>query len=158
MQNVVDSSRNTGVYDASTQFYSLTSTAVANRDETQGIRSSRPALDRTGRIIVLNGASTRVYSRDYRTLGRLPDTTRAVAVRPDATRAYTFDVPNVSAGGELRSFDLTVVPENGYFAQSGASIPMRLESGAGAVVMAISPDGGAVFVAGTSGVQVHPVP
>lgn len=158
MQDVIDSARNTGVYDASTQFYSLTSTAVANRDETQGIRSSRPALDRTGRVIVLNGASTRVYSRDYRTLGRLPDTTRAVAVTPDATRAYTFDVPNVNTGGELRSFDLTADLDNGFFPQSGASIPLRLESGAGAVIMAISPDGDAVFVAGTSGIQVHPVP
>jgi hypothetical protein len=154
-------SRRPGVhrYDAALQHYSLLPVPeLVDRDRSQPLRSARPALDRAGTRIVLNGASTVVVDRDYATLGRLPDSTRAAVVKPDASRVYTFDAAADSASGELRTFDLTAPPVDGMFQQVGPGIPMSPGSATGTIAMALTPDGGTVFVVGTAGAWVQPLP
>ena len=107
---------------------------------------------------MLNGATTVVVDQDYSTLGRLPDTTRAAVVKPDASRVYTFDAPAGSESGELRTFDLTSPTVDGRFQQIGAGVPMSPGSGTGAIEMVITPDGGTIFVVGIAGVWVQPAP
>jgi hypothetical protein len=131
-------------YTASTQ--TLSSTGVALNQNTVA-----PALDRAATRIVLNG--TNVYDSGYQLLGTLPATTLAVVVRPDATRAYTFD----SAALQILSFDLTASPAGGAFPQVGAATAPVGDPGNG-VKMAISPDGGTLFLAGSNQIVVQPSP
>jgi hypothetical protein len=148
-------------YDPSSQLYLFsTRFGLFDRDRSQSPRSARPALDRAGTRVVLNGPETSVLDPDQRFagLGKLPETTRAVVVKPDASRVYTFDAPLDSDSGELRTFDLTLPTVNGMVQQVGTGIPMSPGSGTGAVAMAITPDGGTIFVVGTNGVWVQPSP
>jgi len=110
-----------------------------------------PALDRTATRIVLNG--TNVYDESYTLLGTLPDTTLAVVVKPDATRAYTFD----SVASQVLSFDLTATPGGAAFPQVGTGTTLAGDPGSG-VQMAISPDGGTLFLAGSNQIVVQPSP
>jgi hypothetical protein len=150
------------VYDVGGQrsgFLGFRSATYTDRDRSQFTRSARPALDRAGKRIVLNGPSTVVLDRAYGPRGILPDTTRAVAVKPDASRAYTFDAPNGSDAGVFLTFDLTTaLTGDAQYTPLGAGIPMTPGNGTGAIAMTITPDGGTVFVAGVSGVYVQPVP
>jgi hypothetical protein len=150
------------VYDTIGQrsgFLGFRSATYTDRDRSQLPRSARPALDRAGTRIVLNGPSTVVLDRAYGPRGTLPNTTRAVAVKPDASRAYTFDAPNGSEAGVLLTFDLTTaLTGDAQYSPLDAGFPMTPGSGTGAIAMTITPDGGTVFVAGVSGVYVQPVP
>lgn len=115
--------------------------------------------------IVLSGTNTsnvlvtNVYDANYNLLGTLPSTTLAVVVKPDATRAYTFD----STASQILSFDLTATPAGGPFPQfpTGAT-PMTGTTPVGnpgtGVRLAISPDGGTLFLAGSSQIVVMPSP
>ena len=135
----------TGVYRylAASQTFSVTGVSLNQN-------SIAPALDRAATRIVLNG--TNVYDAGYNFLGTLPSTTLAVVVKPDATRAYTFD----SAASQVLSFDLTASPAGGAFPQVGATAPAG-DPGTG-VRMAISPDGGTLFLAGNNQIAVQPAP
>jgi hypothetical protein len=150
------------VYDTGGQrsgFLGFRSATYTDRDRSQFPRSARAALDREGRRIVLNGPSTVVLDRAYGPRGTLPNTTRAVSVKPDASRAYTFDAPNGSDAGMFLTFDLTTsLTGDAQYSPLGAGIPMTPGNGTGAIAMTITPDGGAVFVAGVSGVYVQPAP
>jgi hypothetical protein len=106
-----------------------------------------PALDRRATRLVLNG--TNVYDATYTLLGTLPATTLAVVVRPDGSRAYTYD----SASAQLLAFDLTTSQSGGPFPQAGPAVPAG-DPGSG-VKMAISPDGGTLFLAGSNGIVVR---
>jgi hypothetical protein len=111
-----------------------------------------PAQDRNSTRVVLNG--TRVYNVDLTLIGTLPDTTTAVVVRQDGTRAYTYDssVPGV------RTFDIsTAVTDAGAFTPVGSPVTLAGDPGAG-VKMAISPDGNTLFLAGASQIVVQPTP
>ena len=109
-----------------------------------------PALDRAATRIILNG--TNVYDANFTLLGTLPSTTLAVVVSPDASHAYTFD----SAASQLLSFDLTATPAGGAFPQLSAT---SLAGDPGAdVKMTISPDGGSLFLAGTTQIVIQPTP
>jgi hypothetical protein len=118
-----------------------------------------PVLDRRGTRIVIN--RTQVYSSAYVLLGTLPSTTQAVVLRPDGTRAYTFDQST-----RLRTFDLTAMPAGGTFPEVGIGITLAGDPGrdrealysAALVEMAITPDGRTVFIAGGKAVVVQPVP
>jgi hypothetical protein len=150
------------VYDTVGQrsgFLGFRSATYTDRDRSQLPRSAKPALDREGKRIVLNGPSTVVLDRAYGPRGTLPSTTRAVAVKPDASRAFTFDAPNGSDAGMFLTFDLTTsLTGDAQYPPIDAGIPMTPGNGTGAIAMTISPDGGTVFVAGVSGVYVQPVP
>ncbi|MEP7243767.1 MAG: hypothetical protein ABI885_08775 [Gammaproteobacteria bacterium] len=73
---------------------------------------------------------------------------------------HTFDAAAGTQNGELRSYDVTtkLFPTDQIFLQVGTGIPLSPGTGTGAIAMAITPDGGTVFVAGTSGVFVQPSP
>jgi hypothetical protein len=131
-------------YTASTQ--TISSTGV-----TLNQNAVAPALDRAATRVVLNG--TNVYDSGYQLLGTLPATTLAVVVRPDATRAYTFD----STASQILSFDLTASPAGAAFPQVGAATTPAGDPGSG-VKMAISPDGGTLFLAGSNQIVVQPSP
>ena len=113
--------------------------------------SIAPALDRNAIRIVLNGID--VYDASYTLLGTLPSTTLAVVVKPDATRAYTFD----SAAAAVLSFDLTTTASGAALPQVGAATALAGDPGSG-VQMAISPDGGTLFLAGANQIVVQPAP
>ena len=150
------------VYDTIGQrsgFLGFRSATYTDRDRSQLPRSARPALDRTGSRIVLNGPSTVVLDRAYGPRGTLPNTTRAVVLKPDASRAYTFDAPNGSDAGTFLTFDLTTsLTGDRQYSPLDAGIAMTPGNGTGAIAMTITPDGGTVFVAGVSGIYVQPVP
>ena len=113
--------------------------------------SIAPALDRNAIRIVLNGID--VYDASYTLLGTLPSTTLAVVVKPDATRAYTFD----SAAAAVLSFDLTTTASGAALPQVGGATALPGDPGSG-VQMAISPDGGTLFLAGANQIVVQPAP
>ena len=148
------------VYDTGGQrsgFLGFRSATYTDRDRSQFARSAKPALDRTGSRIVLNGPSTVVLDRAYGPRGTLPSTTRAVVLKPDGSRAYTFDATNGSDAGAFLSFDLTTsLTGDAQYSPLDAGIPMTPGNGAGAIAMTITPDGSTVFVAGVSGVYVQP--
>lgn len=131
-------------YSASTQAFSSVGVALNQNDVA-------PALDRSATRIVLNGTS--VYDNGFKLLGTLPATTLAVVLRPDGTRAYTFD----SAASQILSFDLTANPAGAAFPQVGSALAPAGDPGSG-VKMAISPDGGTLFLAGSSQIVVQPAP
>ena len=145
-------------YDASSQLTSITSL---------GFRRAAlvtPALGRAATRIAVTGVvsdgltngslTTNVYDSSYHLLGKLPSTTTAVVIRPDGTRAYTFD-----SAGLLRSFDLTASVSGGAFPQvgTGLSIP-NPSTGSSPVRIAISPDGGTLFLAGNARIVIQPSP
>ncbi len=103
---------------------------------------------------VNNAAVINVYDGSYNLLGTLPSTTRAVVLYQDATPhifAYTYD----SALSQVLRYDLSVSQGGGVYS-SGASAPAA-NPGAN-VRMAISPDGGTLFLAGSSQIVVQPAP
>ena len=110
-----------------------------------------PALDRNAARIVLNGIN--VYDPSYNLLGTLPSTTLAVVVKPDATRAYIWD----SAAAAVLSFDLTATASGAALPQVGTATVLSADPGSG-VQMAISPDGGTLFLAGSNQIVVQPAP
>src|SRR5690606_33151057 len=101
--------------------------------------------------LVLNG--TRVYDGALALLGTLPDTTEAVVLRPDGTRAYTYD----STEGGVRVFDISASNEGEAYTPVGDPVPLVATPGAGAK-MAISADGNTLFIAGTTQLVVQPTP
>ena len=135
----------TGVYRylAASQTFSVTGVSLNQN-------SIAPALDRAATRIVLNG--TNVYDAGYNFLGTLPSTTLAVVVKPDATRAYTFD-----SAVQVLSFDLTASPAGGAFPQVESGTAPAGDPGTG-VRMAISPDGGTLFLAGNNQIAIQPAP
>lgn len=111
----------------------------------------RPTVDRAFNRAVLN--NTRVYNGSLELLGTLPDTTWAVLLRPDGNRAYAYDP---TAGGVL-VYDTSVDREEAAYAALGAVTPLAGDPGTG-VKMAISPDGGTLFLAGSTQIVVLPTP
>jgi hypothetical protein len=75
------------------------------------------------------------------------------------TRAYGY-TPNVSScTPTLSTFDLTASPSGGQYPVLGTpiSLPQSCDNGPGDL-LAITPDGTTVFIAGSDGVIVQPVP
>jgi hypothetical protein len=134
------------VYQYVTAARAFAATAVALNQN-----AIAPVLDRAATRIVLNG--TQVYDSSFNLLGTLPEATAAVIVRPDATRAYTFDATT----SQVLSFDLTASPAGAAFPQVGVGTTLPGNPGAG-VQMAISPDGDTLFLAGSDQVVVQPSP
>lgn len=110
-----------------------------------------PAYDRDGTRVVLNGIN--VYDSAYALLGKLPETTAAVVLRPDGKRAYTYD----TAANALLVFDISETNEGEAYEALGAPVPLIAAPGS-AVKMAISADANTLFVAGTTQVVVQSTP
>ena len=110
-----------------------------------------PVLSRTGNRLVVRGV--RVYDGSEQLLGTLPETTAAIALKPDGTRAYTYDP---TAGGIL-TFDISVDREEAAYAPLGAPVPVAGDPGS-SPKMTISPDGRTLFLAGGAQIVVQPTP
>lgn len=110
-----------------------------------------PVLDRAATRIALNGVN--VYDSSFALLGKLPGTTLAVVFSPDGKRAYTYD----SSAAALLTFDTSKSVAGKAFAKLGSAVPLVGAPGAG-LKMAISPDGGTLFSAGSTQLVIQPTP
>ncbi|MHB8346496.1 MAG: hypothetical protein ACYDHM_04775 [Acidiferrobacterales bacterium] len=138
-------------YTAATETFAATGASV-NAYNPAINNSIAPALDRSATRIVLNG--TNVYGNGFNALGTLPGTTLAVVVSPDASCAYTYD----STSGQILAFSLVTPPAGGgLFPQVWSVTPASSPGVSTATIkMAISPDGGTLFLAGNSQIVVEP--
>jgi hypothetical protein len=144
----------TQLYNASKQLIEYKNPSEPSRDESKGIRSARPAIDKTGERIAFNGAKTPVYNSAFSRIGVLPSTTRAVAFNFDGTIAYTFDVQD-DGTSLIRAFDSSPVAVLGEYRELSGRIPVTLDPGTSAVFMATTPNATQAFIAGISGVVVE---
>lgn len=98
---------------------------------------------------VNNNSVINVYDGSYNLFGTLPGTTLAVALYQTATNVYAFTYD--SASSQVLRYDLTTSLGGGaYSPVTSKTVP---NPGAG-VRMAISPDGGNIFLAGSSQIVV----
>lgn len=144
-------------------YFGSPTSPYTDKDRSQAPRSARVAVNSLiGQAdsirIIVNGPATIVAGGDFASRGLLPDTTRAAAMKPDASRAYIFVAATGSDSGELRSYDIgaRLSSSTQSYAQVGGGVAMSPGAGTGAVAMAITPDGGTLFVAGVAGVYVQP--
>ncbi len=115
--------------------------------------TSAISIDRHGAKVLVNDGS--IYDGSTLTkLGSLAATPVGIAIAPDATRAYAYD-----ANGTVRVYDLTQAPVAGIYPEV---LPAKTLSGSpsssGWATLAVSPDGGSMFVAIDSGIYVVPLP
>ena len=110
-----------------------------------------PVVNRTGSRAILNG--TNVYGSNFALFGTLPSTSVAATLKPDGTRAYTYD----SDAGALRVFDTSETRNGAAYAALGSPIALAGNPGANPR-MTISPDGNTLFIAGSTQLIVQPTP
>ncbi len=114
-----------------------------------------PVVDKAGTRAVLNGV--RVHgttpTASFKLLGTLPDSTAAVAVNMQGTRAYTYD----PTGGGILVFDVSADREGAAFTALGTAVALPADPGTN-VRMTLSPDGRALFIAGSTQLVVQPTP
>src|SRR5690606_19800615 len=96
---------------------------------------------------------TRVYDDKLELLGTLPDTSAAVAIRPDGKRAYSYD----TAAGGILVYDISVDREEAAYTALGPVTPLAGNPGSGPR-MIITPDGRTLFLAGSTQIVVQPTP
>jgi hypothetical protein len=132
------------VYTTSTN--TLNASAVSLRQN-----AVPPAVNRSISRIVLNG--TKVYDGSFALLGTLPDTTAAVILKSDGTRAYAYD----TAAGGILVYDISVDRDEAAYTALGAVVPLAGDPGTGPR-MAITPDNGTLFIAGAARIVVQPTP
>ena len=137
--------------DVPVQRYVTAGNALSNSTISLRQNTVPPAVSRTVNRLVLNGL--RVYDGSEALLGTLPDTTAAVVLKPDGTRAYTYDP---TAGG-IVAYDISVDRDEAAYEALGAAVPLAGDPGSG-VRMTISPDGGTLFLAGSTQIVVQPTP
>jgi len=149
------------VFEASTDQYLPT---VLAAPDLNGRDVRAVAIDRTGaRIAIDSFGDVEIFDADFNTIGFLPPTSAAFVLTADGKRAVTFDAVIPPDGGppatKVRTFDLTasVADTGGTFPEIGTGIVPPDNPGAG-VVLAISPDGGTLFLAGDRAVLVVPLP
>jgi hypothetical protein len=131
-------------------YSTATNTLLANT-ETLNQNSVPPAIDRTITRVVLNG--TRVYDGNLALLGTLPNSTAAVAIRPDGKRAYAYD----TAAGGILVYDISVDRDKAAYTALGPVTPLAGNPGSG-VRMIITPDARTLFLAGSTQIVVQPTP
>lgn len=110
-----------------------------------------PTVDRNGSRAVLNG--TQVHGAQFALFGRLPNTTVAVALKSDGTRAYAYD-PTV---GGIVTYNVSEDNDEANYAAIGSTVPLAGDPGSG-VKMTISPDNNTLFLAGSTQLVVQPTP
>jgi hypothetical protein len=131
--------------------YSASSNTITASSISLNQNSIAPVLDRDATRITLNGLN--VYGADSTLFGTLPTTTVAVVLKPDGTRAYTYD----STAAAVLTFDTSATLSGAAFVQVGAAVALAGDPGAG-IKMTISPDGGTLFIAGSNQIVIQPTP
>lgn len=109
-----------------------------------------PAISRTGNRYILNGE--RVYDGSEAFLGTLPSTIAAVVLNADGSRAFAYD----PVAGGILIFDTSVDRDEAAYAPIGPVVPLAGNPGSNAK-MTISPDGRALFLAGSAQIVVQPL-
>ena len=99
---------------------------------------------------------TTVYDSSFTKLGNLPDGLAGFVISPDGSTAYAY-FPSSASSGFIRKFNLTAPNGTGGFAEVGAGVAVS-SPGPFFSAMAITPDGGTVFLAGRQAVIVQPAP
>ena len=110
---------------------------------------TRPALDRSATRIILSGSL--VYNGNFQKLGNIPFAS-TVALSPDGSRAYAY-----SSGTVLHTYDLTAASNAGLFPEITPAVTLLSDPGF-IPVMAVSADGGTLFIAGSNAIVVVPAP
>jgi hypothetical protein len=134
------------VYVYATATNALSATPVSLRQN-----DIPPAVNRAFNRAVLNG--TKVYDGSFALLGTLPDTTAAVVLKSDGSRAYAFD----TAAGGILVYDISADVDEATYTALGPVTPLAGDPGTG-LRMAITPDNGTLFVAGSLRIVVQPTP
>lgn len=131
----------------------LTTTNSLSSTGTPTLRQNTvvPAVDRAASRIVLNGLN--VYDASFALLGTLPSTTAAVALKSNGSRAYAYD----TAAGGILTYDISVDRDEAAYVALGAVTPLAGDPGTG-VRMTITPDGGTLFIGGSTQIVVQPTP
>lgn len=118
-----------------------------------GQQSQPPSVNRDGtRTVVL----AVVYDANFAVLGNLPATTAASILAPSAAKAYTWDTNGIT--GTVRTFDISAAPVAGQFPEVGTGVTPPGTYVGQFARMAISPDGGTLFLAGQNNIAVMPAP
>jgi IPT/TIG domain len=114
-----------------------------------------PVVDKRGTRAVLNGVRVHgsTVTESFKLLGTLPDSTVATVLDMPGSRAYTYD----GAAGGILAFDVSVDRNGEAYAPLGAAVALPADPGAN-VRMTISPDGRALFLAGSNQLVVLPTP
>ena len=99
---------------------------------------------------------SKISRGQFALLGSLPTTTAASILSPTSTKAYTWDTKGTT--GTVRTFDISAAPVGGQFPEIGTGVTPPGTYLGYYVVMAISPDGGTLFLAGTNQIAVMPTP
>lgn len=113
------------------------------------------SIDRTGsRFAFVDPAASRAYTIANAPLCNFPISTSATIVSPNGQRAYVVD-----GNALLRTYDLTAAPSVGNCPEIGSGTTLSRDPGvAGRVMLAITPDGGTIFIVGSLGFVVQPAP
>jgi hypothetical protein len=136
-------------------------TAANNNFTSAGVNLNQndfaPVVNRSGSRVILNGRRVYINAAGFAVLGLLPETTLAVAIRPDGTRAYTYD----SEANGILTFDISDAvdddDEEGVYTPLGPAVPLIANPGTG-VKMTISHDGRTLFLAGSTQLVIQPTP
>jgi len=125
--------------------------------------SSTTATPSTTRIVLSgkdasNNTVTNVYDASYTLLGTLPSTTLAVAVKQDVTATHAYAFTFDSADSKVHSFDVTTSQAGAAFQEAVPGGTALLGNPGAGVRMVISPDGGTLFLAGSTQIVVLPSP
>jgi len=131
------------------EYYDATTNRIIDTGLTMNV--SGLSIDRTGDMFILN---TSVYNANFVLLGNLPDTARVNIISPDGHWAFSYEE---SPNKVLRKYDLSSVGTDGYFAEQGSGLSIADSPGPNAL-MAVSPDGGSLFIVGDYGLVVSPSP
>jgi len=103
-----------------------------------------------------------IVDSSFQLLGYTSDAgvTAAVVINRAGTRAHVFEP---AGAGQIRTYDLTVAPTGSPLRYPELGSPTALPGGnhpgsAAEYRMTITPDGGTVFISGSAGIAVQPVP
>jgi hypothetical protein len=135
------------------QLFRLTGTTFNPTPMTQTVEQL--AIDGRGAHVIVN--ATMVFDPGtFTQQASLPATSQCAVMSRDGTRAYTFD------SGVIRTFDLSTPKFSGQYPEIGSGATLAGDPGAGTncqdMRMVLSPDGKTLFLAGSLGLVVQPVP